>query len=99
MNDTTRNILKWSAAVGIGYGLYKVFVEDDAPVSVAVTSPVQTAVKVVEAPIKKVSKLMKGSPEAKAHMALMRSKVKHHGRKKKTEKKSKKKTWLFKRTD
>jgi len=64
----------WLTAIGLilgGIALYKV--SSGKKPSTAIKESVQTPIKVVEAAAKTVTRFAKGSPEAKAHMAKLRS--------------------------
>jgi len=71
--------LKIGAAAFIGYGLYKLFKHEEVTVSAVVTDAgkvVTAPVKAAEVVVKKAGRFIKGSPEAKAHMASMMAKRK-----------------------
>ena len=79
-NNQKKALMFLGIAAG-AYFLYRIFSKEDTPKEAAIET-VKAPVKIIETTAKAVKKLVKGSPEAKAHMKKLAAMRKHVGRKK-----------------
>lgn len=80
-NNQKKALLFLGIAAG-AYLLYRIFSKDDTPQE-AVVNTIKAPIKVVESTATAVTKLVKGSPEAKEYMKKLAGMRKNIGRKKK----------------